>query len=86
MLLEKRQGLLKPWSFEREDYDYLRDLLRPVVVPVASAANPSSDPESFAVTQSALHHVTLPWRPSYRCERSIRCYPVARLALWEVSE
>lgn len=83
MLLEKRQGLLIPWSFEREDYDYLRVLLRPVVVPAASAVNPSSDPGSFAVTQSALRRFRLPWKSSYRCERSIRRYPVARLALWE---
>lgn len=50
--LEQRQGLLIPWYHEDRDCDYLR-VPRLAVAPAASAASPSSDPESFAVTLSA---------------------------------
>jgi hypothetical protein len=71
MLLEKRQGLLIPWSFEREDYDYLRVLLRPVAVPAASAVNPSSDLESFAVAYSQPC-TTFLCHEGYRTDVSVR--------------
>lgn len=54
--LELCQGLLIPWYHEDKDYDYLR-VRRLVGAPAANAANPSSDPESFAVESSAsLNH------------------------------
>jgi hypothetical protein len=50
--LEQRQGLLIPWYHEDKDCDYLH-VPRLAVAPAASAASPSSDPESFAMTLSA---------------------------------
>lgn len=51
--LELRQGLLIPWYHEDKDCDYLH-VPRLVAAPAASAANPSSDLGSFAVTGGQL--------------------------------
>jgi hypothetical protein len=81
-LLKKRQGLWIPWYLARKDYDYLHVLLRLVAVPVANVVNPFSDPVSFAVgiRQRRAQNWSRP-RSTYRCQRSIRRYPVARLSL-----